>query len=331
MNLTEIYQFKKPKNVTEANQIILMLLKVIGLLPIFARIEENNVNLNVPIFQLLLSTIVILTYVICTIDQFYMKSNENFFGKVKQTIQFVGVFLQLVINATAIIVAYGLNYLYAKCIIKFFVKLQRFDRKLPNNEIMNLNIYLFKISVILTIFTLLNASPLLWFFCDRTSKILGVRGIIRCFLYILPFLIINILLWIYISIVFMLNQRFKLINNKLDMFTGRSKQINNGPNTISALLQFHTDLIDVKRNVKNTSLHLVIFICLLANFVSSTYDIFSVILTFLYSKEIDDDFVYALFATWWQILNFFPMFGLVMNCERCSKEVRLLLLWCEGM
>lgn len=308
-------RFRKPQNIIEANSAIIIFLKIIGLIPIVTNFEDNK-NIKYPISHIIISTIIISFYIISTIDQFSIDDNNNYFGNVKKTIQFVGVLLQLTSSAVAVVVSYSSVYFHTKCYVNIFTKILQFDRNFAYKEIIDINKKLLKISTYLIVFGLLNAIPLLWFFINRTSALLGFRGVIRCILYILSFLNINGLFYNYISIIYILKQRFKLTGDKL-----KFNVKNNKSKTIFTLLRYHTDLSDIKLCINSTSIGLTINFCLLANFVNAIYDILSAILSFTYSKDVEDGSILSIFTIWWQIFNLLPILLMAEVCGKCSEEV----------
>lgn len=256
------------------------------------------------------------------------------YENVSDQVEYAGQFAQLSIG---LVLTINIQFWFFSLINKldyFYGEVQKLDLKLCGRD----SSLIYRTSLIRQfttfVFGLFNIGSLAVYFGIRNAGLLGqVRGFILNTLYCLPYIQINAFLYLYISILYLLYQRFTYINDNLkSKFKSLLKKCDHNPlylpqvcdniyEKVHLFLKIHDELSDLMENI-NREFGILAYVCLILDFVWTITDSYSIITTLLLSSNIEAESVFMSFLFWWQAYNQIGMFVLPVMAEKCVLQVR---------
>lgn len=319
-----------PSNLYDSNLIIFAVLKYTGV----CIVPKPESSTNIYLWSVFVLTIIV--YYIFGLYDYLISDVFIQFDNVSDKVEYAGQFAQLSIGFV-LTINIQLWFLYLlKKINKFYYKLHNLDLKLYSDDITLLYRSFFKQQLVYFVFGLFNILSLFIFFAIRNVQFLGhIRGHILNSLYCLPYLHINSFIYLYISILYQLYQRFNYINQKLKtnyvtvIKNGNTNVLHN-PQTlqhfytkVNLYLNIHNELSDLMENI-NINFGVLIYVCLILDFVWVIIDSYSVITTLLFAKDIKAEATFMSFLIWWQTYIQIGMLILPLMAETCIIKVLVL-------
>lgn len=204
-------KLNKPRDIYETNHMVLMALKYWGALPIDYDIKNSRqIRLSKP--GLIVSFLLTLAYIYGIVDQLgYKTSYQIEYDNIDKSILYLSMLIPFYAGLVSLLVLYGSSAMSINTINYCFARLFKMDFKIIEADVNLMNKDLLKNHIFLSVFSGINTTAMFSYFAFMNIKNSGLKGFVTCLLYIMPYIYVNILLYLYITIVFMLTQRFNYI------------------------------------------------------------------------------------------------------------------------
>lgn len=337
-------KFCKPRDIYEANEVVLFCLKYLGALPIKYDLEKSR-QINLSKRGLFISILFTIAYAVGVVDQLQFESTrESEYKYIDESILYLSLLVPFTAGFISLLVVYGSSLMSIKSMNCCFRNLFMLDSKLITKDVSLMNKRLLKVHMWIVVLSWINTVCMFTHFAIMNMKSSGLTGLIRCFLYVTPYLYVNVLLYLYISLVFMLRQRFSYIYNYLKQIFSSYKnknskkkinmfcqdiflyQIKNSTKCsyqsqeqeLKILLNIHGGLADLIDCI-NENFGFLICTCLSVMFLT---DVFNIFLTIKMIGNMDTTTTgESWFLLYWLITSKTAIFYMPFENVRCIAEV----------